>query len=103
MEEATVPGLSLTLIRGAEVFTSRAFGVRSSVSREPVTQDTVFEAASLSKPVFAYAALKLCEAGVLDLDTPLAGYLPEPYLPDEPRLELVTMRHVLSHTSGLPN
>ena len=103
MEKTAVPGLSLTLIRGNRVFCSRAFGVRSRVSQEPVTPDTVFEAASLSKPVFAYASLKLCETGILDLDTPLVEYLPEPYVPDEPRLELVTMRHVLSHTPGFPN
>jgi CubicO group peptidase (beta-lactamase class C family) len=103
MEEASVPGLSLTLMRDAEIYWSQSFGVRSRVSQEPVTLDTVFEAASLSKPVFAYACLKLCEAGILDLDTPLAEYLPEPYVPDEPRLALVTMRHVLSHTTGFPN
>ena len=103
MEAASVPGLSLTLIRDAQVFWSQAFGVRSRATQEPVTRDTVFEAASLSKPVFAYACLKLCEAGVLELDAPLAGYLPEPYLPDEPRLGFITIRHVLSHTSGFPN
>ncbi len=103
MKQATVPGLSLTLIRGAKVFWSQAFGVRSSVSQEPVTPDTVFEAASLSKPVFAYASLKLCEAGILDLDTPLTEYLPDPYVPDKAQLALVTMRHVLSHSTGFPN
>ena len=103
MEEATVPGLSLTLIRDAEIAWSGAFGVLSSVSQEPVTPDTLFEAASLSKPVFAYASLKLCEAGVLDLDAPLADYVPEPYLPDEPRSRRITMRHVLSHMTGFPN
>ena len=95
--------LSLTLIRNGEILWSNAFGVRSSVSRELVTEDTVFEAASLSKPVFAYASLKLCESGILDLDTPLTNYLADPYVPDEPRLKLLTMRHVLSHTTGFPN
>ncbi len=103
MKQAAVPGLSLTLIRGAKVFWSQAFGVRSSVSQEPVTPDTVFEAASLSKPVFAYASLKLCEAGILDLDTPLTEYLPDPSAPDKAQLALVTMRHVLSHSTGFPN
>lgn len=45
----------------------------------------------------------LCEQGLLDLDTPLSRYLPEPYLPDEPALEKMTARHVLSHTGGFPN
>lgn len=103
LEKESVPGIALVLIRAAEVVHSIPLGVRSRLSQEPITEDTLFEAASLSKPVFAYAALKLHETGNLDLDTPLASYLPEPYLPDEPRFQLLTMRHVLSHTTGFPN
>jgi CubicO group peptidase (beta-lactamase class C family) len=103
MEDANVPGLSLALIRDADLLWSRGFGVKSTGSGEPVEADTVFSAQSLSKPVFAYAALKMCERGVLDLDVPLTEYLPEPYLPDDPHIGLVTARHVLSHTTGLPN
>jgi CubicO group peptidase (beta-lactamase class C family) len=103
MKKHNVPGLSLALIRDADLYWSHALGVQSVVTQEPVTHDTVFEAASLSKPVYAYAALKLCESGALDLDASLANYLPDPYLPDEPRLDRITMRHVLSHTTGLPN
>jgi len=72
MEEATVPGLTITLIREGSIAWSQAFGVRNWTTQEPVTLDTLFEAASLSKPLFAYASLKLCEKGALDLDTPLA-------------------------------
>ena len=103
MQKENVPGLSLCLIRDAELFWSGAFGVRSNESKEQVTEDTLFEAASLSKPVFAYAVLKLCETGGLDLDIPLEKYLAEPYLPNEPRLKILTTRHVLSHTTGFPN
>lgn len=83
------------------------------------TGDSVFQAASLSKPVFAYAVLKLAQEGLLDLDAPLAGYLPNGYLHlqnpfafgqppvtdrvEAPELQAVTARMVLSHTSGLPN
>lgn len=103
MEEANVPGFSIALIRDAELLWSRGFGVKSTASKEPVTTDTVFSVQSLSKPVFAYATLKMYERRLLDLDTPLTEYLPEPYIPAEPRLKLVTMRHVLSHTTGFPN
>jgi len=103
MQEENVPGLSLCLIRDTELFWGGTFGVRSSESQEPVTEDTLFEVASLSKPVFAYAVLKLCETEVLDLDTPLENYLTKPYLPKEPRLKILTTRHVLSHTTGFPN
>ena len=57
----------------------------------------------MSKPVFAYVALKLCEKGIIGLDTPLTKYAPEPFLTGDPRLELITPRHVLSHSSGFQN
>jgi CubicO group peptidase (beta-lactamase class C family) len=102
MSTFNVPGLSFVIIRNAQLVWSKCFGLRSNDTKEFITEDTVFEAASLSKPVYAYAALKLCESGVLGLDDPLNDYLPD-YIPDEPRLSQITMRHVLSHTSGLPN
>ena len=103
MEEAIVPGLSIALIKDARVFWRRGFGVKDSESKEPVDNDTVFEAASVSKTVFAYAVMKLCEKGVIGLDTPLTKYSPKPFLEGDPRLELITARHVLSHTSGFQN
>ena len=63
----------------------------------------MFEAASVSKTVFAYAVMKLCEKGVIGLDTPLTKYAPKPFLEGDSRLELITARHVLSHTSGFQN
>jgi CubicO group peptidase (beta-lactamase class C family) len=77
MEQAVVPGFSIALIADAKLVWRRGFGVKNSVSKEPVDNDTVFEAASTSKPVFAYAVTKLCEKGVLDLDTPLTHYTPD--------------------------
>lgn len=103
MEEVKVPGLSIALIRDAKVLWSEGFGVTSVTSGDPVTNDTVFSAQSLSKPVFAYATLKMCEKDTMDLETPLTEYLPEPYITDDPHLGLITARHVLSHTCGFPN
>jgi len=103
MEEAIVPGLSIAIIKDAQLLWRRGFGVKDRASKEPVDNDTVFEAASVSKTVFAYAAMKLCEKGVIGLDTPLTKYTPKPFLEGDPRLELITARHVLSHTSGFQN
>lgn len=104
MAEADVPGLSLALVRGGELAWHRGFGVRNAETREPVGEDTVFEAASLSKPVFAYAVLKLADAGRLDLDAPLNKYLPGNYdVGEDARLNQITARRVLSHTTGFPN
>ena len=103
MQDYQVPGVSITCIHTGRLAWSQGWGVTDKESNLPVTQDTVFEAASLGKPVLAYAALKLCETGVLTLDAPLSDYLPEPYIPNCPSLEQVTLRRVLSHTSGFPN
>lgn len=103
MEEAIVPGVSIAIIEDAKLRWRRAFGVRHSASKKPVDDETMFEAASMSKPVFAYAVMKLCEKGVIDLDTPLTKYTPERFLEGDPRLDLITARHVLSHTSGFQN
>ncbi len=100
MEEAIVPGLSIALIEDGKLLWRRGFGVKDSASKEPVDNETVFEAASVSKTVFAYAVMKLCEKGVLDLDRPLTKYAAKPFLEGDPRLDLITARHVLSHTSG---
>ena len=103
MEETIVPGASIAIIKDAKLLWRRGFGVKDSASKEPVDNDTVFEAASVSKTVFAYAAMKLCERGVIGLDTPLTRYMPKPFLDGDPRLQLITARHVLSHTSGFQN
>ncbi len=103
MQEAEVPGLSIAVIRGGEVAYVAGFGVRSTVTDPPVDAGTVFEAASLSKPVFAYAVLQIVDAGLLDLDRPLAEYLPYDDIAHDPRYRRITARMVLSHTSGFPN
>jgi CubicO group peptidase (beta-lactamase class C family) len=103
MAEAKLPGLGIALIREARLAWQRSFGVADADTGAPLDDGTVFEAASMSKPVFAYAVLKLHETGVLDLDTPLTRYTTARFIDGDPRLDLVTARRVLSHTSGLPN
>lgn len=103
MKQHLVPGAAVTLIKEGEISWWRGFGVRDAASKTPVETDTVFEAASMSKPVFAYAVMKLCERGVLDLDTPLINYTATRFLDGDPRLDLITARHVLSHRSGFQN
>ncbi len=103
MADHFVPGLSIALVRDARVVWRRGFGVADRASGKPVDTGTVFAAQSTSKPVFAYTVLKLCEKGVLDLDSPLTKYTPERVLAGDARLDLITARHVLSHTSGFQN
>ena len=102
MKQAGVPGMSIALIRDGKTVWLHGFGVKNKTTQEPVQTDTVFEAASLSKPVFTYGVLKLVDQGKLDLDRPLSSYLPKPYVPDE-RIGKITARLVLSHRTGFPN
>jgi CubicO group peptidase (beta-lactamase class C family) len=103
MEKHAVPGVSIRLFEDGEIIWSEDIGVRSSNCEGQVTPDTIFEAASISKPIFAYAVLGLHEKGIIDLDDPLDDYLPQPYLNDDPRLSLITMRWVLCHSTGFQN
>lgn len=104
MKEGAIPGLSIAVIRNGDLAWSHGFGVKNAKTNEPVTDTTMFEAASLSKPVFAYAVLKLVDAGKFDLDKPLNQYLPGNYdVGDDPRLGQITARRVLTHTTGFPN
>jgi CubicO group peptidase (beta-lactamase class C family) len=103
MKEAEVPGLALALIRDGRTYWIHNFGVRDAKTGQPVTDETIFEAASLSKPVFAYGVLKLVDSGKLHLDKPLSAYLAKPYIQNDPRLDKITARIVLSHRTGFPN
>jgi CubicO group peptidase (beta-lactamase class C family) len=97
-----VPGLSMAVVRAGRVVWAAAFGTRDDSARTPVDTATVFEAASLSKPVFAYLVLRLADRGELDLDRPLAEMIEYPRIQDE-RARRITARTVLSHGTGLPN
>lgn len=101
MRLAFVPGASVAVIDGSS-FDARGFGVTRAEGGTLVTADTVFEAASLSKPVFAYLVHSLAAEGKLDLDRPLREYLPLPN-PADMAAATITARHVLSHTSGWRN
>ncbi len=100
MRELHVPGVSIALVRDRKVAWTRVWGVADVGTKAPVTDATLFEAASMTKPVFAASVLKLAEEGRLDLDAPIpdAGTLPV-----QPERLRITPRMVLSHTSGLPN
>lgn len=104
MSEGDVPGLSIALVRDGQLAWHKGFGVKNAKTKEPVDDATIFEAASLTKPVFAYAVLKLVDMGKIDLDTPLNKYLPGNYdVVDDARVGQITARRVLSHTTGFPN
>jgi CubicO group peptidase (beta-lactamase class C family) len=104
MKEVGIPAISIAVVQRATVVYSAALEISKVANKSAIDTNTIFEAASLTKPVVAITALKLAEEGIIDLDKPLSDYLGYTYegISDK-RLKLITTRMVLSHTSGFPN
>ncbi|MBX2822446.1 MAG: beta-lactamase family protein [Rhodothermaceae bacterium] len=104
MRTADVPGISFAFFSSEGVLFEYAQGVKGKGSREPVGAETVFEAASISKPVFAVLVQSLVEEGVIDVTRPLAHYVdPVPEVSYDTRSSALTPEMLLSHQGGLPN
>jgi CubicO group peptidase (beta-lactamase class C family) len=103
IREHHVPGVSVAVIEHGELRWSQGFGVADARTGKAVTVETVFEAASMSKPVFALLAVQLVQDGRLDLDRPLVEYLGRDYLPHQPAHRRITARMALTHRTGLEN
>jgi CubicO group peptidase (beta-lactamase class C family) len=98
-----IPGVSLALIKDGQLVYHKTYGVRNTMTGDKVDENTLFEAASITKPVFAFAVQRLAERGVIDLDKPLYLYLPYKDIEYDERYKLMTARHVLTHRTGFPN
>jgi CubicO group peptidase (beta-lactamase class C family) len=98
-----VPGFSIALIEHDEIAWAGSYGVLEAGGDEVVMSETLFQAASISKPVSAMAALHLVEAGVLDLDADVNDVLRSWQVPEteHTREHKVTLRGLLSHVAGL--
>jgi len=111
MDSAGVPGISIGVVRKGKLIWSKNFGVTNKATHKRTTPNTVFEAASLSKPMFGYICMKLVEQGILDLDKPLTEYISKDSIERlflyhkivDNRFYKITARMCLSHSSGLPN
>jgi CubicO group peptidase (beta-lactamase class C family) len=99
-----IPGIQLVYMKGKHLETFN-LGTIATGSDKKVTSNTVFEAASLSKCVFAYTVLRLYDRGIINLDTPLISYVGsyDRFDPKDPRYAKITARMVMRHTTGLPN
>lgn len=99
MARLHVPGLSIAVIRDGKIAWAKGYGV-THAGGAPVTPQTLFQAASISKPLTAMAALKMVEAGQLDLDADINTVLTSWKLPPGPAKRPVSLRQLLSHTAG---
>ena len=102
MERFGVPGLSIAVIKDYQIHWTKAYGQADVTAKSLVTPDTMFQAASISKPVTAFAVMRLVDAGTLSLDEDVNRYLKSWKVPDGEftRGRPVTLRALLSHTSG---
>ncbi len=103
MEHYHVPGVSIAVVDSGRIAWARGFGVKEVGTVDSVTATTLFQAASISKPVAATAMLRLVEEGRLDLDTPVNRYLTSWKVPENAftAREPVTLRRIVSHSAGL--
>jgi CubicO group peptidase (beta-lactamase class C family) len=103
MRTRNVPGASVAVAHNGRVDWVRGYGVLSSAADRRVNEHTLFQAASISKPVAAFAAMILADRRRLDLDADVNDILKSWHVPDSPLTgrQRVTVRRILSHTAGL--
>lgn len=103
MSELKVPGASVTVVRNGEIEWTGTYGWADFNQKIPVETTTLFQAASISKPITGIGVLKLVEEGKLDLDTDVNTYLTSWKVPENEftQEEKVTLRRLLTHTAGI--
>jgi len=106
MDALSIPGVTVAIVDANTGFTwAGGFGYADTAAQIPVDQNTVFNLASVSKPMTAVAVLQLVDSGVLDLDTPLVYYIPQFSMFPSPlhdgNYANITPRMLLTHTSGV--
>jgi D-alanyl-D-alanine carboxypeptidase len=99
LERGPIAGLSIGVMRGSEMVFSRGYGFADLAAGEPATADTRYDIASITKLLTAVAIMRLVDDGQLSLDDDLAALLPAS--PNAEQARRITVRHMLSHTSGL--
>lgn len=103
IQNKVVPGISLAIFNDEGLLFHRSGGVKNIRTGEPIDSLTAFEAASLSKTLFAYMALEFMEEGTLSLSTPLYSEWVAKSLKNDPGHKKLTPLNLLTHTAGLPN
>lgn len=98
-----VPGVSIAIIKDYKIVLIKHYGVSDKETNQPVNDHTLFQAGSISKPVAAYGALKLVEAGKLSLDEPANQFLKAWQIPENEftKKRPVALKHLLNHSAGL--
>jgi len=102
MEECRTNAISIALVENHEICEVYTHGTKRVGEPDKVTADTLFQAASISKPVFAVAVMRLAERGILDIDADISQYLMGYDIPTfDNQNYVITLRQILSHNAGL--
>ncbi len=103
MEESHIPGAAVAIVQGDKVVYSKGFGYRNLAKKQKVTPDTVFQLASVSKPITSTILAKLVADGKIQWDSKITNLNPSFQLSDPWVTANVTIKDFLSHRSGLPD
>jgi CubicO group peptidase (beta-lactamase class C family) len=99
----SVPGASISYISYGKIVFSKGYGVKSILSHSKTDCNTIYEVGSNGKMLVAYIWLKLANEGKLNIDEPIVNYIKDPWIKDDLLSKKITVRQLLSHTSGLSN
>ncbi|MDX8347667.1 serine hydrolase domain-containing protein [Cognatiyoonia sp. IB215446] len=103
MADFDIPGLAMATLQDCTAEETITLGKADLATGADVTRQTAFEAASLTKPVFAYLVMTLVADGIIDLDTPIAADFNYPRIDEKDAYSALTPRMILTHRTGLPN
>ncbi|WP_255452184.1 Serine hydrolase [Sporosarcina sp. ANT_H38] len=101
MEKEQIPGVAVALSKNGQTIYERGFGTRNVETNEPVTPQTIFGIASITKSFTALAIMKLVEEGLIKVEDAVTLHLPGFQLVDYANIEDIKIWHLLSHTTGL--
>ncbi|WP_459211527.1 serine hydrolase [Aquimarina rhabdastrellae] len=101
LKKHKIPSIAIGLIKNGTLQQIRTFGNKKS--NQPISNNSIYKVASLTKPITAFVVLKLIDEGVWSLDKPVSNYFIDKDIKHSKYLHKLTTRHILSHQSGFPN
>lgn len=103
IEETGIPSVSIALIKDKSIVWAEAFGYANVKTKTPATVATTYSTGSTVKPFMSMAIMQLVEKGLVELDKPANNYLKKPIPSFSENSKPITLRHLLSHQSGIPS
>jgi CubicO group peptidase (beta-lactamase class C family) len=102
IKKENIPGAAVAVAQNGEIIYQKGFGVSDIITKQPVTPDTIFGIASITKSFTAMVIMQLAKQGMLSVNDPVTNYLPEFKVRGREDLNSIKIHHLLTHTTGLP-